>query len=299
MNQKHNKILILGKGYIGNYLFSHLKSHLFEVEIRSKNEMDYHDTSVLRKFIFNNGITTIINCSGFTGKPNVDQAELEKEECWKLNTIVPLEINRLCDEMGLYYIHISTGCLYDGYDKEWSEEDIPNFGLFQNYSSFYSKSKHAYENLSKDLKGIVMRIRMPFGQDSSYRNYIEKIRKYDDLLNLVNSKTYIPDLCDFVEFTVNNLDENYWNKREIYNVTNPEPMKTEEICELLKSYEMNNLNWKFVDRSKLKAYANRSNCVLDTAKIQGIYPIRTEKQAFIECCESILLDKVKSLFDYV
>jgi dTDP-4-dehydrorhamnose reductase len=290
MSQKHNKILILGKGYVGNYLYTHLKSHSFEVEIRSKNEMDYHDTSTLKKFIFNNEIKTIINCSGFTGKPNVDQAELEKEECWKLNTTVPLEINRLCDSMGLHYIHISTGCLYDGYDKEWSEEDTPNFGLFQNYSSFYSRSKHAYENLAKDLKGVVLRIRMPFGQDSSYRNYIEKIRKYDDLLNLVNSKTYIPDLCNFVQHIINNLDEKYWNGRETYNVTNPKPMKTEEICELLKSYGMHNLNWKFVDRSKLKAYANRSNCVLDTKKIQGIYPIRTEKQAIIDCCESIIAE---------
>lgn len=293
MNQKHNNILILGKGYIGGYLFNHLKSQSFMVDSRSRKELDYHDISELRKFIFNNDIKTIINCFGFTGNPNVDQAELEKEECWKLNTVIPLEINRLCDAMGVCYIHVSTGCLYDGYDKEWSEKDTPNFGLFQNHSSFYSKSKHAYENLAEDLKGIVLRIRMPFGQDISRRNYFTKIKQYSDLLNLTNSKTYIPDLCDFVQSLVSNLGESYWDGREIYNVTNPEPLKTEEICEILKIYGMHNSNWKLVDRSKLKAYANRSNCVLDTRKLQEIFPIRTEKQAIIEYCEQIVTDHKK------
>jgi len=295
MNQSNN-ILILGKGYIGNYLFNHLQSKSFDIQIKSRNDLDYHDMSVLKKFILNNDIKTVINCSGFTGKPNVDQAELEKEECWKLNTTVPLEINRACDSLGIYYIHVSTGCLYDGYDKEWSEKDTPNFGLFQNYSSFYSKSKHAYENLAKDLKGIVLRIRMPFGQDNSYRNYLTKIKNYNNLLNLVNSKTYIPDLCDFVQCLVSTVDnDTYWVRRETYNITNPEPLKTEEICKILKSYGMHNSYWKLVDRSQLKAHANRSNCVLDTRKLQEIFPIRTEKQAIIECCERIVADQKERL----
>jgi hypothetical protein len=67
-------------------------------------------------------------------------------------------------------------------------------------------------------------------------------------------------------------------------------MKTEEICELLESYGMHNSNWKFVDRSKLKAYANRSNCVLDTKKMLDIFPIRTERQAIIDCCEHIIAE---------
>lgn len=293
MIQNNNNILILGKGYIGNYLFNHLQSKGFNVQIKARKDLDYHNIPLLNKYILNADINTIINCSGFTGKPNVDQAELEKEECWKLNTIVPFQINQLCNQNDVNYIHVSTGCLYDGYDKEWTEEDTPNFGLFQNHSSFYSKSKHAYENLAKDLNGIVLRIRMPFGQDHSHRNYLTKIKQYDNLLNLVNSKTYIPDLCGVVEHILEMMATDftiYWSGRYTYNVTNPEPLKTEEICEILKSYGMHNSNWKLGDRSQLKAYANRSNCVLDTRKLQELYPIRTEKQAIIECCENIIAE---------
>ncbi len=294
---QNNNILILGNGYIGNYLFNHLTDNGFSVQIKSRNNLDYHDMSVLLKYLLNANIVTVINCSGFTGKPNVDQAELEKEECWNLNTIVPYKINQLCDEYKVDYIHVSTGCLYDGYDKEWSEEDTPNFGLFQNHSSFYSKSKHAYENLAKDLNGVVLRIRMPFGQDNSHRNYFTKIKKYENLLNLVNSKTYIPDLCNFVEKILKDSRKNgfYLSGRYTYNVTNPEPLKTEEICEILKSYGMHNSAWKLGDRSQLKAYANRSNCVLDTKKLQEIFPIRTEKEAIIECCEQIIAEQKERL----
>jgi hypothetical protein len=95
-----------------------------------------------------------------------------------------------------------------------------------------------------------------------------------------------------VQYLISTLDnDTYWIRRETYNITNPEPLKTEEICEILKSYGMHNSNWKLGDRSQLKAHANRSNCVLDTSKLQEIFPIRTEKQAIIECCEQIVADQ--------
>lgn len=284
--KQNNKILILGKGYVGGYLYNHLLETAYAVEIKSREELDYHDPSKLSKYILNNNFNCVINCSGFTGRPNVDQAELEKEECWKLNVIVPLSINQLCHSLDINYLHISTGCLYDGYDKAWTETDVPNFGLFQNHSSFYSRSKHAFENLSQGLRGIVLRIRMPFGLDISHRNYFTKIKSYPSLLNLFNSKTYIPDLCKFVQTLIGD-DYNSWKGREIYNVVNPEPLKTEEVCEILKLYDMHNSNWKFVERSGLKAYANRSNCVLDTTKSSQVYHMLTEKNAIFEYCKYI------------
>jgi dTDP-4-dehydrorhamnose reductase len=280
-------ILILGKGYVGNYLSEHLTSVGYRNFLKSRKELDYHDSRELNKFILNHGVNHIINCSGFTGRPNVDQGELEKEDCWNLNVVVPLNINKICEKLNVNYLHISTGCLYDGYDKQWSERDAPNFGLFQNHSSFYSKSKHAFENLSKDLKGVVLRIRMPFGKDFSNRNYFTKIKQYPKLLNLVNSKTYIPDLCVFVEKLLGE-DFYFWTDRQIYNVVNPDALKTEEVCGILKKYGLHNSNWKFVDRSELKTYANRSNCVLHTSKSSVIHNMMTEKQALIDYCEFVV-----------
>jgi dTDP-4-dehydrorhamnose reductase len=235
----------------------------------------------------NNGIDTVINCSGFTGKPNIDEAEHKKELCWKLNVESPLRINKICNDIGINYLHVSSGCIFDGYHKDWTEDDSPNYGMFSDKSSFYSKTKHAFELVSKDLKGVVLRVRMPFDSSSSRRNYLTKIRSYDNLINYRNSKTYIPDFCMFVEKLLE-YKCGFWSGREIYNVVNPQPLDTKEICEIMKTYGHYNGHWNFVPIEDLKIVAGRSNCVLDTTKSGQIYKMKTEKEAIVESIEKLL-----------
>ncbi len=292
-----NNILILGDGYVGNNLFNHLSSKKLSVQIKSSKDLNYHDIHTLGKFILNKGITAIINCSGFTGKPNIDEAEIKKELCWELNVLSPLRINHFCHNYGVNYLHISSGCIFDGYHKEWAESDTPNYGLFQNHSSFYSKSKHAFEMLSADLKGIILRVRMPFHHDSSNRNYITKIRNYDNLIDYQNSKTYIPDLCNFVE-NIFIKKPSFWKNKEIYNVVNPQPLWTTEVCQIMKKYGFQNGNWKFVPITDLQITANRSNCILNGDKSKEIYEMRPECEALEECFQ-IYIENTKRLKESV
>lgn len=283
---KNSNILILGKGYVGNHLFDYLKNN-FIVTIKSAEELNYHDPKTLHKYLINNDIHVVINCSGFTGRPNIDEAERKKDLCWELNTKSPLRVNSVCNALGINYLHVSSGCIYDGYDKNWAEDDKPNYGMFRNNSSFYSKSKHAFENLSSDMDGIILRVRMPFDSKPSNRNYLIKIRNYDDLINYKNSKTYIPDFCEFVR----NLlikKEGRWIGREIYNVVNPDALTTEQVCEIMKEYGFHNNNWKFVYFFDLPIATGRSNCVLDDTKSREIYQMKSEKDALEECFKEML-----------
>jgi dTDP-4-dehydrorhamnose reductase len=275
-----NNILILGKGYIGRAVQKRL-----QCDIKSSGEMDYHNPAILRKYLLNNGVKIVINCSGFTGRPNVDEAELKKELCWDLNVISPLRVNRVCNELDIKYVHVSSGCIYDGYFKEWEEGDVPNFGLFQQHSSFYSKSKHAFETVSKDLAGVILRIRMPLGHETSSRDYLAKIRNYDNLIDYRNSKTYIPDLCE----VIHKLCYNIWiaSNRQIINVVNPSPLNTSEVCEIMKKYGYHNDNWNFVSLSDLKISTGRSNCVLNPSSVMSIHRMMDETEAI----ERILQDK--------
>ena len=281
-----NNILILGNGYVGNILHNHLKNE-FNCVIKSSKDLNYHDSKTLYKYSLNNDIDTIINCSGFTGRPNIDEAEVKKEICWELNVESPLRVNKVCDLLNIKYIHISSGCIYDGYEKKWSENDPSNYGLFQNHSSFYSKTKHAFEILSKENKGVVLRIRMPFTYDASHRNYLTKIRSYNNLINFKNSKTYIPDLCKFIE----NLlikKSNFWHDRQTYNVVNPEPLTTDEVCEIMKKYGFHNNNWKFVNLSDLPIITSRSNCILNDEKSKQIYSLKSEREVLEECLQTMI-----------
>lgn len=278
-----NKILILGSGYMGNHIYKHLFENGYDVEMKSRNDLDYQNASVLHRYIYNNGITTVINCSGFTGRPNIDEAEIKKELCWDLNVMIPLKINEICNFLKVDYIHISSGCIYNGYEKEWDENNKSNYGLFDNESSFYSKSKHAFEMLSKHLNGVVLRIRMPFSPDDSSRNYLHKIRNYPHLINFKNSKTYIPDFCEFLNKLLQKRIGKFDSVRQTFNVVNPDPLETRDVCDIMKDWGFQNNNWIFVPLSSLEIATGRSNCVLNCDKVREIHNFKTETEALNEC----------------
>lgn len=271
--------MILGRGYIGPQIQEYLGKTDHEVFCVDSKTVNYHDPQILTKFILNNGIYLVINCSGFTGRPNVDEAEVKKEDCWRLNVISPLQVASVCNRLAIKYIHISSGCIYDGYDRDYSEEDVPNFGLF-NHSSFYSKSKHAFETLSTHLNLKILRVRMPVCYDvMSPRNYIFKIMKYRNLIDYQNSKTFIPDLCGFIEAMLE-YGLNWNNGQDIYNVVNPESLTTKELVNILNQDETKYFrvtsNW--VDIGDLDIIAPRSNCVLNGDKASKIYKFKTETE---------------------
>ena len=272
-----SNILIIGSGYVGRSIMDWVNQDKHNYRIISRKQLDYSNQALLHKFILNNDIEYIVNCSGFTGRPNVDEGEFRKKECWDLNVVIPLSISNICKQLGIKYIHISSGCIYSGYEKEWSEQDEPNFGLFDG-SSTYSKSKHAFETLND--YGCIIRVRMPFCDDYNPRSYLTKIHKYDQLINFKNSKTYVPDLCMFIEYLIDNkVDLPIVNT---INFVNPDALDTMQVTDLMTSYGMDNPKWAYVDPKLLKMAAPRSNCVLSIDKLKSLFPdfdIQTEKQA--------------------
>lgn len=279
----NEKILILGGGYIGNNLHEFFKNY-YTCNLVRRSDLDYHDIRILNQFILNNNIGLVINAAGFTGRPNVDEGELKKSECWNLNVTLPLNINKICNSIGVKYFHISSGCIYDGYSKHFTELDEPNFGLFDG-SSFYSKSKHAFELISKDMSNKIIRIRMPITPDDNPRNYLNKILKYENLIEFKNSKTYIPDLCIFVDNLIQYDNLNPIFGQDIYNVVNPDALWTSDLCKLMGSCGVRNTKWSFVDISQLDIKAPRSNCVLSSEKANNVYKMRTESEIIKEVYE--------------
>lgn len=270
-------VLILGLGFIGTGLsVSLVFDECFNVKIANREFLDYHDKTVLKKYLFENKIDAVINTSGFTGRPNVDEAEVKKELCWHLNVTVPLMVCRVCNELGVKYLHISSGCIYDGYSKIFTEDDKPNFGLFD-YSSFYSKTKHAFELMSKDLNSKILRIRMPLALNGS-RDFLTKIKNYDNLISFRNSKTSVRDLENFIITMLKIDNDEFWWERgqDIYNVVNSDPLTTEEIMEVMKKFNWYNPNWKIVNEWDLNLSAPRSNCVLCNEKANMIYKMSSE-----------------------
>ena len=259
--------VILGKGFVGTHLSHYFKQNNIDHKIFSQSELDYTDPNTFKDFLDTNDkdIKWVINCSGYTGIPNVDACEDNKELCYAYNVLYPMQVVKLCNQYKIPVLHIGSGCIYSGYEKEFTEEDTPNFGIYSNESSYYSKCKHVFETFAKEFNCYVLRIRIPFTDILTRKNYFSKLLNYDSLINELNSVTSLNDFDEFVVRFINTKPE-----YGIYNVVNPEPVKAEEVVEILKDNKIVNLKWRFIELKDLNTKANRSNCVLTTDKIKDL-----------------------------
>jgi 3,5-epimerase/4-reductase len=259
--------LILGKGFVGTHLAHHFRVNNIEHKIFSQKELDYTNAHIFKEYVKENNkdIQCVINCSGYTGVPNVDACEDNKELCYNYNVIHPLQVIKICDSLNIPVIHVGSGCIYSGYGKQYTENDTPDFGIFSNESSFYSKCKHIFETFALFHRCYIFRIRIPFTGDLSSKNYFSKLYKYDNLINELNS---ITSITDFNEFVVKFMQQKpQWG---VYNVVNPQPLKADEVVRMMRDAGIDNPKWNFIALKDLNTKAKRSNCVLSSELIKSM-----------------------------
>jgi dTDP-4-dehydrorhamnose reductase len=234
-------------------------------------------------------ISFVINCAGYTGKPNVDACELDKGNCLDGNAILPAVLRELCEDLGIGWGHVSSGCIFSGERPGgggWREDDAPNFSFRRPPCSFYSGTKALGEEVlgwkEKEIEGewpkwehesnpsgYVWRLRIPFDENDSSRNFLSKLQRYENLLQARNSPS---QLSDFVSACWSCVEKKV--PYGIYNVTNPGSVTTSEVVELILKHGVNNKDYKFFENEEdfmeKAAKTPRSNCVLDTTKLQSV-----------------------------
>lgn len=281
---KVNVALLGHSGYVGSYFKEYIevkfpyKFNLFLCDYRVllENKLNFQ-----KKFL--KDIDLVINCAGYTGKPNVDACESKNNqlECWSGNVNIPFALGEICKKNSIDLIHISSGCIFNNEDlsssKQFSESDVPNFSFHSPSHSYYSGTKVCgemalgYRNKNgvwsnDDEKNIyIFRLRIPFTNSlKDERSILNKIKKYPKLLNFVNSMTYLEEFVYNILESYGNLDYG------IYNLTNPNPISTKEIYEIMKEYNFCSEEKEFFDLNQfyenVKLDAPRSNCQLDTSK---------------------------------
>ena len=262
-------VLLLGQGYIGTYLFNFLKNYDNELNVYSlsKKHIDYTNPKVFDEWLNKNRMDWVVNCSGFTGTPNVDGCEDHKEECYHYNVSVPLYITKVCNRYNAKIIHIGSGCVYSGYDKIYSEEDVSDFGTDCFESSFYSKTKDAFEKLSVNMQRYIFRIRIPFSNLVEQKNYLYKIVNYDKLISKQNSITCVDDLLVFIKQFISLSSP---SPSGVYNVVNRGSVDASDVVQMLKDNGVSNPKWEFVSIKEANFRVNRSNCILSTKKIENL-----------------------------
>lgn len=225
-------------------------------------ETDIADEAAVAALLDSEKPDVIINCAGKTGRPNVDWCEDHKEETIRGNVTGPLILLNACSTRGIYFVQLSSGCIYAG-DNEgrgFAETDAPNFA-----GSFYSRSKAWADEILSEFPVLLLRLRMPFDDSDNPRSLISKILKYPRVLDARNSLTYLPEFVAAAQLLIER------RRTGIYNIVNPVPMSPFEIVSLYKKLVQPAHQFEHLSIQELPEVtkAARSNCTLSGAKLEA------------------------------
>lgn len=276
-------------GYVGALFKQLLNRKSVDWISMSGREFQFSNMGKLKDELMNRSVSFVINCAGYTGKPNVDACELDKGNCLDGNAILPAVLRELCEDLGIGWGHVSSGCIFSGERPSgggWREDDAPNFSFRRPPCSFYSGTKALGEEVlgwkekgiegewskwehESNPSGYVWRLRIPFDENDGSRNFLSKLQRYENLLQARNS---LSQLDDFVNACWECVEKQV--PYGIYNVTNPGSVTTSDVVDLILKHGVNNKDYKFFENEEdfmeKAAKTPRSNCVLDTTKLQNV-----------------------------
>lgn len=277
--------LLGGTGYVGSAYQALFQRKGIAFRNLSRSEVDYTNLDVLRTELRRAKPEFLVNAAGYTGRPNVDACELHKAECLHGNAVLPGIVAQACEDAGVPWGQVSSGCIYSGNGPReggFTEGDVPNFTFRTNHCSFYSGTKALGEEVLAGRPNVfIWRLRIPFDNVENPRNYLTKLMRYARLLEATNS---ISQLAEFAESTLA-----CWTKRipfGTYNVTNPGKVTTREVVELIRRSRVCSKQFEFfsdeADFMSKAAKTPRSNCVLSPAKLAAAGIQLTEVHEAIE-----------------
>ena len=217
----NNKILILGKGFIGKRLQEALNCNITNRRIYSFQDAQEITLKFKPKII--------INCIGHIGS-NVDDCELDKDNTLLVNTFVPIILAEVALRNRIKLVHISTGCIYKfdySKDRPIKEDEVPDFfDLFYSRAKIYSE--RALEILCNKFNMLIVRPRVPLDNRPDPKNLLTKLISYKKAIDIPNSITYIPDFIKAVKYLIK-IDA-----KGIYNVVNRGGLRYPELLCIYK-----------------------------------------------------------------
>ena len=223
------KVLVTGvKGQLGYDVVKELDKRGIEAVGVDIEEMDITDSWSVNKVIKEAAPDAVIHCAAYTA---VDAAEDNVEVCRKVNADGTQNIAKVCKELNIKMIYISTDYVFDGKGtRPWEPEDE------RHPLNVYGLTKYEGELAVQNTldKYFIVRIAWVFGVNGG--NFIKtmlKLAETRNRLTVVNdqfgSPTYTYDLAKLL------VDMVQTEKYGIYHATN-EGICTwyEFACEIFK-----------------------------------------------------------------
>lgn len=223
------KVLVTGvKGQLGFDVVKECEKRNIEAIGVDVEEMDITDASKVEEVIKSSNVDAVVHCAAWTA---VDKAEDEVELCTKVNVEGTKNIAKVCKELSIKMMYISTDYVFDGQGEQlWNEYDQ------RNPLNVYGKTKCEGEMTVEELveKRFIVRIAWVFGVNGN--NFIKtmlRLGKERGAVSVVSdqigSPTYTYDLARLL------VDMIETDKYGIYHATNEGLCSWYEFaCEIFK-----------------------------------------------------------------
>ena len=179
------KILIFGgNGYVGSLLAREIPG-----TVVTASRLDSAADAIAK-----HEPDAVVNAAGRTGRPNVDWCESHPIETWSDNALGAMTLARACHAQGVRLVHIGSACVFFPHGGAFGGGEIFDERSTPNPRTVYTRSKAAADAAIVDMGGCVIRIRMPLSVEPHPRNYITKIRSYDNVVAAFPTVTWLEEL---------------------------------------------------------------------------------------------------------
>lgn len=273
------RVLVTGvKGQLGYDIVNELKKNQIEAVGVDIEEMDITDEAAVNKVIKESNVDAVIHCAAYTA---VDAAEDNEEICRKINAGGTENIAKVCKELNIKMMYISTDYVFDGQGTEAWKPDCKDYKPLNVYGQTKLEGELAVSgNVDKFF---IVRIAWVFGVNG--KNFIKtmlNLGKSHDTIKVVSDQvgtpTYTYDLARLL------VDMIQTDKYGYYHATNEGGYISwyDFTCEIFKQagYSVNVIPVTTEEYGLSKA-ARPFNSRLDKSKLveNGFVPLPTWQDA--------------------
>ena len=207
------------------------------------SKIDFSSTKKLKSSIKELNIQILVNCIGYT---NIENCEINEKKAFIINSTLPSDLSKICKELSIKFVHISTDHLFDGKDSFYSEKSKIN--PLNKYAD--SKSKGEKKILINNQSSLIIRTNFfswgPYYKES-FSDFIFNNLSLNKEIYLFSDVFFTPILVSELVKAINSLIDK--ECIGIYNVVSNERLSKldfgHKICEKFK------LNKKLINSSFL------------------------------------------------
>lgn len=216
------KIFVLGStGMLGNYMFSYLNKYHNDVVGVSRKELDAKN--VCDKYLLSSGFSkgdVVINCIGLIRQ----RAETPNLDFLLVNSVFPLRLSKVCNEVGCRLIHITTDCVFSGNVGSY-DENAPH-----DAKDIYGVSK----SLGEPTDSTVIRTSIIGEERANFLSLLEWVRsqkgkKVNGFVNHYWNGVTCLQLAKIVEKII--AEDLFWSG--VRHVCSPDVVSKYELVEII------------------------------------------------------------------